>query len=308
MAGRSGRRVWLALALAVVLLAALVWRPEATPATGAWLRRAGLQERFAEVEGLRLRYVRAGEGPPVVLLHGFSSSIYTWAEVIGPLAAGHDVVALDLPGSGGSQIRDDLTVATLVRVVPALLDQLGLPRASLVGNSLGGAVASVVSIRHPERVSRLVLVDAAAFNFAPADRPWIVRLLGSPPGVLFTLLPVHRRVVKLGLRQVFFDDGKVTDERVDEYTAPLMRPGAVGALRAVLAGRDALGLPEGLASIRQPTLVIWGAEDAWIPPAHADRFLAAIPGARKVLLARCGHVPQEECPQEVAELLTEFLR
>lgn len=303
-----GRRWALALGALALLAGALVFWPEATPPTGAWLARSGLVPRFAQVEGVRVRYVRAGEGPPVVLLHGFASSIYTWAEVIPPLAAaGHDVVAIDFPGAGGSEVREDLTVAALVRVVPALLDQLGLARATLVGNSLGGAVASVVSVRHPERVHGLVLIDAAGFNFAPADRPWIVRLLGSPPGALLTHLPVHRRVVKVGLRQVFYDDARVTAERVDEYQAPLMRPGAVGALRAVLAGRDALGLPEGLGSIRQPTLVIWGAEDAWISPSHADRFVQAIPGSRKVVLPACGHVPQEEKPREVVELLEGFL-
>jgi pimeloyl-ACP methyl ester carboxylesterase len=305
---RLRRRLVLGVLGGVALLGGLLllW-PEPPPVTGAWLARAGLVPRFAQVDGLRVRYVRAGKGPPVVLLHGFASSCYSWAEVIPPLAATHDVVALDMPGFGGSDVRADLTAATLARAVIGLLDQLGLRRVTLVGHSLGGAVAAGIGASSPDRVGALVLVDAAGFNFAPADRPWILGLLSSPAGVLFDRLPVRRRAVALGLRQVFYDDALVNPERVDEYTAPLLRPGTVPALRSILHSHDRLGLPEAVASLRQPTLVIWGAEDAWIPVAHADRFVAAIPGARKVVLPRCGHMPQEERPEEVVAVLREFL-
>jgi len=111
-------------------------------------------------------------------------------------------------------------------------------------------------------------------------------------------------VVALGLRQVFYDDSRVTPERVDEYTAPLLRPGTVRALRSILHSPDTLGLPQSLTLIRQPTLVIWGAEDAWIPLSDADRFVAAIPGARKAVIPSCGHVPQEERPAETLALLS----
>ncbi|HEX6739922.1 MAG TPA: alpha/beta fold hydrolase [Vicinamibacteria bacterium] len=306
MARPTRRRALLAAGLlALAALALLLWRPEPAPATGAWLARAGLEPRFAEVNGLRLRYLRAGAGPPLVLLHGFASSIYSWAEVLPALARDHDVVAMDLPGFGGSALRPDLTADDLVAAVPALMDQLGLARARLVGHSLGGAVAATVSVRHPERVQGLVLVDAAGFNFASADRPWLLRLLASPPGALFEVLPVRRRVVALGLRQVFHDDSRVTPERVDEYTAPLLRPGTVKALRSILHSPDTLGLPQSLGRIRQPTLVVWGADDTWIPLSDAARFVAAIPGSRQVVIPACGHLPQEEQPQPlIAALLS----
>jgi pimeloyl-ACP methyl ester carboxylesterase len=300
------RRRWLLAALLVAALAFVLFWPEPPAASGAWLARAGLVPRFADVNGLRLRYVRAGSGPPVVLLHGFASSIYSWAEVLPALARDHDVVAVDFPGFGGSEVRPDITSATLVESVPALLDRLGLSRAGLVGHSLGGAVAAGVGVRHPERVETLALLDAAGFNFAPADRPWIVRLVGSPAGALFDYLPVRRRVVAMGLRQVFHDDALVTPERVDEYVAPLRRPGTLKALRSILHSSDRVGLPQSLAGLRLPTLVLWGSEDSWIPPSDADRFVAAIPGARKVVLAGCGHMPQEERPRETVAALRAF--
>jgi 4,5:9,10-diseco-3-hydroxy-5,9,17-trioxoandrosta-1(10),2-diene-4-oate hydrolase len=283
-------------------------RGPAPGATGGWIAEAGLSPRFETVDGVRLRYVRAGAGPAVVLLHGFASSIFTWREVIPALARGHDVVAIDLPNLGGSEIRPDLPPAAYPRLVVGLMDRLGLARASLVGNSLGGATAVLVAAHQPERVDHLVLIDSVGYNLAPGDRPWLLRAAGLRSlARLIEALPVRRGVVALALRQVFFDDRLVTAERIDEYLAPLLRPGAVAAAQALLASGDDMGLPGVAALVRAPTLVIWGREDAWVPVEHADRFLSAIPGSRKIVIEGCGHLPQEERPAEVLELLEDFL-
>jgi pimeloyl-ACP methyl ester carboxylesterase len=241
-----------------------------------------------------------------VLVHGLASSIYTWAEVLPRLAERYDVVAVDLPGFGGSDIPARLDTATVGRLLPEVMDALGLARASLAGNSLGGALAAVTAARHPDRVDRLVLLDAAAYNFALADRPPLLRLAGRLPGWLLDAIP-QRPLTRTGLKQVYYDDAKVTPERVEEYLAPMARPGAQAAARRLLRDGDGFGLPGVLRQVRAPTLVIWGGEDTWIPVRDADRFLRDIPGARKVILERCGHVPQEEKPAEVARLIAEFL-
>jgi pimeloyl-ACP methyl ester carboxylesterase len=246
-----------------------------------------------------------------VLLHGLASSIFTWRGVLPALARDHDVVAVDLPGFGGSEAPEGLTPELLPRAVLGLMDRLGLGRAHLAGNSLGGAVAVMIAARHPERVGRLVLLDAAGYNFAPADRPFFVRLAGGPgAGALGGRPLVRRLLVELALRQVFHDDAKVTSETVDEYEAPLARPGALGALRSLVRGTaspEIARFPELIATIRAPTLIVWGREDAWVPLRDAGRFAAAIPGSRTVVLEGCGHMPQEERPEEVARLLSEFL-
>jgi pimeloyl-ACP methyl ester carboxylesterase len=176
-----------------------------------------------------------------------------------------------------------------------------------VGHSLGGAIASVTAATRPERVRRLVLIDAAGFNLAPGDRPALLNAIGwIPPGVL-DALPLRRPAVALGLRQVFHDDSRLSPERVDEYLAPQLRPGTSAALRSLLGSRDTLGVPELVGGIRSPTLVIWGRHDRWIDVSQADRFVAAIPGARKVVFEDCGHMPQEERPAQVAALIREFL-
>lgn len=298
-----------AAALALLLLALLVAGERPPASTGRWLREAGLQPAFVEVEGLRLRYVRAGQGPPVLLLHGLASSIYSWSEVMPTLARGHDVVALDLPGFGQSDQPRDLGVWQLVAAVVGAMDRLGLERASLVGNSLGGAVAAAVAARHPERVERLVLIDSAGFNFEAEQRPKALRLAGRIPAPLLELLPVRRPLLRAVLESVFLDQAKVTDERVEEYLAPLLRSGSARTIQSLLATRaeDVAAFPELLSRVRSPTLILWGKEDRLVPVGHADLFGTAIKGSRTIVLRRCGHMPQEERPLETQALVASFL-
>ncbi len=298
-------------AVVVLGLAGLLLLPEAKPGpTGGWRKEAGLEPRFETVEGYRILYVRAGSGPAVVLLHGFASSIYTWKDVLPALAREHEVVALDLPGFGQSDQPPDLDAARFPGLVLALMERLGLAQAALVGNSMGGATAVGVAAARPEAVTALVLVDSAGFNLATEDRPWILRLAGSGPiAPVLERLPIRRPLLRIGLRQVFHDPALITEERFDEYLAPLLRPGALTSMRSLLLARtrDAAAFPELVLRVRAPALVIWCREDRWIPVEQADRFVEAIPGSRKVVLEDCGHLPQEERPADVERLLAEFL-
>jgi len=280
-------RRWAAGLLLLAALVVGVWiaRGEASPhPPGQWAPRAGVEPRYQDVSGLRVHYVRKGRGPALILLHGLGSSIYTWADVIPALAQDHDVVAADLPGFGGSDVPDELASSVYPATVLGLLDRLGISRATLVGNSLGGAVAVVLAARHPERVRRLVLIDSAGYNLEPSKRPMILRLVGSAPVAAALDAP----------------------EKVEEYLAPLARPGATDAVRSLINDRSGFGLPALVSEVRVPTLIVWGRNDRWVPLADADRFAAAIPGSRKVVLEECGHVPQEERPAEIVHLLEEF--
>ncbi len=304
------RAVCALLALVLVGVLALSFWPEAKAGpTGGWLKAADLEPRFETLSGLRVRYVRAGDGPAVVLLHGFASSIFTWKDVLPRLARNRTVVALDFPGFGESEQPPALDVGIYPGIVLGLMDCLGIARATLAGNSMGGAVATVLAARHPERVTALVLIDAAGFDRARSERPFLLRLAGTRAGgALFERLPVRGRLLRLGLRQVFHDPALVTDERFNEYLAPLLRPGALTSWRSLLASRaSSPGMAATLASkVKAPTLVLWGRDDRWIPVEQADRVVAAIPGARKVVLEGCGHVPQEERPEEVLRRLQEL--
>jgi pimeloyl-ACP methyl ester carboxylesterase len=287
----------------------VLWPEAKVRPTGAWLEATGMKEAFETVSGLRVRYVRAGQGPAVVLLHGFASSVFTWRDVLPELAKSRSVVALDFPGFGGSDQPADLAFDRYPAVVLGLMDRLGIARATLVGNSMGGAVATLLAAQSPERVEALVLIDSAGFNLSQAERPLILRLMATPVGgAVMERLPVRGRVLRLALHQVFHDPSLVTDERFNEYLAPLLRPGATASILSLLASRrlDASLMAGRIAQVKVPTLVLWGRDDRWIPVEQADRFVAAIPGARKVVIESCGHLPQEEKPDEVLRWLRDF--
>ena len=266
---------------------------------------AGVAPLHVTVDGLNLRYVQRGEGTPVILLHGIASSLYTWKDVLPALAAHHDVIAVDLPGFGGSAVPKEPSGEQAVRSVLGLMDALSVRRASLAGNSLGGAIAVAIAARAPDRVDRLVLIDPAGYNCAAADRPFVLRLAAGVPAVLAEALPL-RPLVSLSLRQVFHDDRLVTPDRIAEYVAPLRRPGATRVLRALLLTSDDLGFPGVVREVHAPALIVWGRYDAWIPVRDAARFAADIPGSRVAML-EAGHMPQEERPADTAALIEGFL-
>jgi len=314
-----------ALALILIVGSALFLLPsEKTPQTGRWLTRAGLESHVVTLprgdagarpggqadlpsQRLDIRYVRAGSGPTVILIHGLASSIYSWADVIGPLSAEFDVVAIDLPGFGASSQPADLSFDDNPRAVLGVMDSLGIEKAHFVGNSMGGALSLYLAARHPARVDRVVVLDAAGFAMKPNERPFLVQFLASgATAAIAERLPVRRPLTRATLNHLIHDRSRVTEERIDEYVAPLQRPGALEATRSLLHSRfDERFVPD-LALIRAKTLVVWGRFDPWLPLEDADRFVAAISGARKVVL-ETGHMPQEERPAEVAQLIGEFL-
>ena len=304
MAKLVRRAVVLLLVLGVVVLLLPVERP---PQTGQWLLRLGLAPQHVRIGRFDVRYVRKGRGPAVILIHGLASSIYSWAEVIGPLSEKFDVIALDLPGFGGSSQPADLSFSDYEPTLVGLMNALGVAKAHFVGNSMGGAVSLLMAARERDRVDHVVILDSAGFNLKPGERPFMAKLLASrAAGPISERLPVKRLLTRLFLRRLIKDQTRITDERIDEYAAPLLRPGALASARALLLSRVDEDFAADLASIQAKTLVLWGRFDPWLPESHADRFVAEIKGARKVVL-ETGHMPQEEKPAEVARLIGDFL-
>jgi pimeloyl-ACP methyl ester carboxylesterase len=303
---------WVSAALAVAALGLALWKERPPGPTGRWAREAGFTTGFGEVDGLRIRYVRSGTGsgePALVLIHGLASSVFTWHAVAPGLARDRDVVALDLPGFGGSDPPAEPAFRVHEAAVLGLMDRLRIHRATLIGSSLGGAVSVLVAGSRPERVESLVLIDPAGYNLAPRDRPTLVRLLGGlPGGPLLERLPIRRLAVRTALLQCFHDDTLVTRERVDEYVAPFFRPGAVQALRAQLASHPGPeDFSERVRRVRAPTLIVWGRNDAWIGVDQAAWFVRDLERSRLVVLEDCGHLPQEERPSDVLRLIESHL-
>lgn len=302
---KLARRIVVLLLIGGALL--FLFPAEKTPPTGQWLVRGGLEPHTVRIGKLDLRYVRKGQGPALILIHGLASSMYTWADVIGPLSEGFDVIALDLPGFGASSQPKDLSFDDNQKAVIGLMDALGVPKAHFAGNSMGGAVSLLIAARVRDRVDRVVILDSAGFKMKPDERPFVIQLLASrAASVIAERLPIRRLLAAATLRHLIHDQARVTEERIDEYVAPLLRPGALASVRSLLLSRLDERFVADQGAIQAKTLVLWGRFDPWLPPSDADRFVAGIKDARKVVL-ETGHMPQEERPAEVARLIREFL-
>ena len=271
---------------------------------------------FVEVKG-QVVHLR-DEGPrddlePIVLIHGTSASLHTWEGWAIALKSQRRVISFDLPGFGltgpftGSYRPDDYHGDTLARFVIDLLDHLQVQRAVLAGNSLGGEVAWRVASLAPARVERLVLVDASGYDVEPLEWPVGFRLARTPVVSALSEWFLLRGLVDESVRSVYGDPAKVTPALVDRYFELTLREGNRHALRERMQQLDAGRDVGRLASLKVPTLLIWGGRDRLIPPAVGERVRDDSPGSRLVVFPELGHVPQEEDPQRTAEAVKEFL-
>lgn len=304
------RRTALALGLAASL-AVLRGYAEVALRRHETLDRAQLElpGRLVEVEGLRVHVQEAGQGEPLLLLHGLGAWSYSFRHNVPALAQRHRVLALDLPGFGFSDrpADGDYTVGGQARAVTAFMDALELPAATVLGHSMGGAVALHLAAAEPERVQRLILVDSATTELGSWWRRPLTGLalpffsIGFALGVLQR--PVHRFLLSTGV----CDPSGLTDEALDNYVLPTRLPGTRRVLPRVLWHLQLQGLPE-LSRVRQPTLILWGSHDRWLLP-RAGRWLKArLPHAELVVVEQAGHLPLEERPAESNRLLLEWLR
>lgn len=304
-----------ALLILAALAMALAREPD-RPVEALVARWAPRPSDFIELKG-QLVHIR-DEGPrgdpsPIVLLHGTSASLHTWEGWAQALKAQRRVISFDLPGFGltgpftGEYAPDDYRGDTYARFVIDLLDALKLQQVVLGGNSLGGEIAWRVATLAPQRVERLVLVDASGTDFTPESVP-LGFVLARLPGVSWiTQHVLPRALVQQGVANVYGDPSRVTPALVDRYFELTLRDGNRRALglrvRQLEPGQDA---PR-IATIRQPTLILWGTRDRLIPPAVAQVFERQIVGSQRVMLDGLGHVPHEEDPARSLQPVKAFI-
>jgi len=278
-----------------------------TPRAVLEKRYARPATRYVAAVGLRLRVSDAGprDGPVVIMLHGYGSSLETWHYWEQPLAKRYRVIRYDLPGFGltgpdPSRIYNDERDIT---VLAALMDRLGVRRATIIGSSSGGEVAWKFAAERPDRVDRLVLVspDGFADPNVYGKKPQLPDLIE-----LFRFMSPEL-VLKPAMSNAYNDPHKLKDSTYarakDLILAPGVRQAMIDRLRQnVLV--DPLPI---LARIRAPTLVMWGDKDTLEPPANAPLFEKAIPGAKLVMLPGIGHIPFREDPKGSLIPLQAFL-
>jgi 2-hydroxymuconate-semialdehyde hydrolase len=258
------------------------------------------------IDGVGVHYLEAGEGPPLILIHGLGASTFTFQRVFPELARRFRVVALDLKGFGFSDRPEgDYTLTAQAHLVRQLMDRLGIERASVLGHSMGGAVAMRLALAYPERVERLILASSAS-DLELGRRIWGAALLGRllPLVAPFTLH--NRRFRELSLKSGFYDSDHCTEQVIEGYMLPGRVHGHLRALGDTMAhwGRD---LPLRPDRIIHPTLVLWGEADRWLPPSRGERLHRLIAGSRLEVVSGGGHLFLQEQPESSLRLIEDFL-
>ncbi len=249
--------------------------------------------------------------PTVILLHGAGASLHTWDGWTERLRSEFRVIRLDLPGFGltGPHPSGDYSPEATADFLERFIDAAGVERFALVGSSLGGYYAWRFALRHPDRVTALILIDAVGYPVDEANSSAVAMQMARMPVLseLIRFAPV-RGVVRSSLLDAYGDDEKVTDALVNRYTELLLRPGNRAALGDRARANRRLSDWQRLPQLRTPTLVMWGGQDTWIRLSHAERFAGDIPGAQLVIYPRLGHLPMEEAPETSAQDALTFLR
>jgi len=312
---RRGWRIALGTLVAVGALVgaalASAWAPDRA-VDSLQPRWAPPPSRFVSVDGLavHVRDVGPREDPlPIVLLHGTSASLHTWEGWAAALSHDRRVISMDLPGFGltGPNAAGDYHMASYVRFVLDTLDTLKVQRFVIAGNSLGGNIAWETALAAPARVDKLILVDAAGYPPTATSVPLGFRLARTP--VVNRLLPhlLLRSMIDASVRNVYGDPSRVTPELVDRYEQMTLRAGNRRALVQRFEQSDFGAGAQRIASLKLPTLVLWGGRDRLIPPEHARRFVHDIAGSTLVVFDDLGHVPQEEAPARSVAAAQHFL-
>jgi len=268
--------------------------------------------RFADVNGVRVHYQEAGpmDGPAIILIHGFASSTLVWSKVFLEFAdRGFRVIAPDLLGYGYSaKPRNfDYTIGAQARMLDKLLDQLELAQVTLVGSSYGGAIAASIALDYATRVKKLVLVGAVTNN--EPTKYLLMRLFGSPliGDILSPLLLGSRQLLKRRMKRVYDRHSWVLDDvRVEARHQPLRTAATHRAIIRTVRRWDADRIQREAHLITQPTLLVWGDNDAEVPLRFGQQLHNAIKGARMIIIENCGHLPHEEFPQAFIEVVGGF--
>lgn len=276
------------------------------------LAYANEHSKFVEIDGMQVHYRDEGKGFPIVLIHGTASSLHTWNDWTNDLSKNYRVIRMDLPAFGltGPNSNADYTIPSYTQFLHQFLLKMNLEKFHLAGNSLGGNIAWNYAAEHPEKIEKLILVDASGL---PTNKPQpaIFKMAKTPVLSSLFLYVTPKFFIEKNMKEVYGDDSKITDDLVTRYHKMALRVGNRQAFidRAKIDFKlgDIANL-EKLKSIQTPTLLIWGAKDTWIPLKSVGRKMdSVLPNSKLVVLENSGHVPMEENPAESLGILKSFL-
>lgn len=267
------------------------------------------EHRYTYVNGHRIAYLEAGSGPAILLVHGIPTSSLLWRNIIPELAEDHRVIAPDLLNYGLSDKPTDANVSIAAQsdMLIGLLDALGVARAQVFAHDIGGGVAQIMAVEHPERVARLALANAVCFDswpipeFVPMQDPEAEEAMSVED-----LAAMMREFLPQGVHDRDRVDAEVYETMLAPWTSEAGKAAFFRNLRR-LNPEYTQAIAGALPHLQCPTLVLWGNHDPFQKPAYAERLAHTIPGARLEWL-EAAHWIMEEQPQAVARLLGDFAR
>jgi pimeloyl-ACP methyl ester carboxylesterase len=264
---------------------------------------------------LRLAVIDKGQGQPILLLHGLATSSYTWHAIIPELAKNHRVIAIDLRGFGASDkpIDEHYSIQDQVEAVEAFIEQENLRGLTVIGHSFGGGITLALALKATQerqsRIRNIVLVDSIAYR---QPVPIFFKLLKVPmvAEVSMTLVPPEIQAGQ-GLRLAYYDPDKISARDVAEYASTLYSPAAKHALTQTVEKIMPDNIDEIAArykTIKMPTLIVWCEQDKVVPIRLGLRLHEDIRPSELTVFTHCGHMPQEEKPEDTAAAIQAFLK
>ncbi len=272
------------------------------------------KDQFINVDGCKIRYRDTGGSAPVIVFNnGIGGSLESWENQIATFGQDYRLIAWDMPGHGQSDLGNQpYDPDRFAKFGWRFLDQLDIDQVILVGHSMGGGVALRMTAREPSRVSKLVLVAAATVG---RDAPFLFRLF-ILPGVGELMTKPSKNGVKQQIKAIYKNPDIVTEQQKEQILAYAQRPGAQKAFLATLRLMTNFGgqrpaivnqSHEILKSLELPILLVHGQDDQVVKPAHSEQAAKIAKNANLIMLADCGHAPQEEKPEAFNATLKDFL-
>lgn len=277
--------------------------------TSKWMYKTST---FVDVNGLRVHVSDEGannSAVPIVLIHGTGASLHTWDGWVSELKNERRVIRFDLPGFGltGPEPDNNYTIEQYTNYVVGILDSLGVSEAIIAGNSLGGYIAWATAVRYPNRVSKLVLVDASGYPYEAESVPIAFKLSQNKLAKLLLKNFIPKFVIRSSVENVFGNPALVTDYLVDRYYELTLREGNRAAIKERFVQTQPGELRKLLPKLTIPTLILWGAKDKLIPLKLGKRFEKDIPNSSLIIFDELGHVPHEEAPQITVSPVLDFI-
>jgi pimeloyl-ACP methyl ester carboxylesterase len=291
-----------ALALLYLILIVIAYLPSATVPID---KLTGADSKFVQVNGQTIHYTRQGTGSPLILVHGFAGSTYTWRHLIPLLTDHYTVYAYDMLGFGLSDKPPDGDYGMKAQggMLIAFMEALNLPSAHLVGHSMGGVVIACAALEAPQKVASLIMIEP---GFYTKTGPEFLNHLFFPLDRIMARQFYSRSMRKRFLTGSFYNKLLVTDEVIDAYMLPTRTPHAIDALARMMSKVGLKQYPGIAEKVTRPAHIVWGERGAGDKLEIAHRVQREIASSRLIPVKECGHYVQEERPGELAEIIRNY--